>query len=131
MRIAQVYDRFPTKRECLDCLEQVYWNNTPLCPYCKTSNYSGLPLENRYHCNTCNTSFKVTVGTVFHNTKIDLQKWFFAIAKYFDTNNKICIRQLGRDLKVTKDTASFITSRLKIAAINESKQMQSLVYNLS
>jgi transposase-like protein len=30
--------------------------------------------QQRYHCNNCNTSYSVTVGTIFHDTKLDLQK---------------------------------------------------------
>jgi len=48
----------------------------------KSANQTPMPKEKkrRYHCNNCNTSFSVTVGTIFHRTHLPIQKWFLAIA---------------------------------------------------
>ena len=76
MNIIQIYRTFPKQQDCINHLEKVKWNNKPRCPYCKSTNQTSMPKENRYHCNNCNTSFSVMVGTIFENTKLDLQKWF-------------------------------------------------------
>ena len=47
---------------------------------------------------------------MFHKTKVDLQKWFFAIVE-----SDMGIRRLGVAITVTKDTASFMVSRIKKA----------------
>ena len=80
MNIPELYRKFPTQKDCIEHLEMVRWNSTPICPYCNSKKQTPLKNENRYHCNTCNTSFSVTVGTIFHKTKIDLQKWFLALS---------------------------------------------------
>ena len=71
-----------------------------------------MPKEERYHCNTCNKSYSVTVGTMFHKTKVDLQKWFYAIS-LIANNENISARQLGKEIDVTKDTAWFMMKRIK------------------
>ena len=112
MSIIQVYKQFPTQQDCIRYLEKVRWDNIPVCPYCKSKNQSPAPKEQRYHCNTCNTSFSVTVQTIFHRTRCDLQKWFFAIS-LLHTKKGISARQLARDIEVSKDTAWFILIRIR------------------
>jgi hypothetical protein len=48
---------------------------------------------------------------MFHKTKVDLQKWFFAIRQ-----SDISVRKLAVEIGVTKDTASFMLSRIRIAS---------------
>jgi transposase-like protein len=75
--------------------------------------------ELRHHCNTCNTTFSVTVGTIFHKTKMDLQKWFFAISLILNAKKDISARQLARDIDVNKDTAWFVEMRVRRAMIEQ------------
>lgn len=50
---------------------------------------------------------------MFHKTKVDLQKWFFAIPLILKEN--ISARQLAKTIEVTKDTACFMVGRVRIA----------------
>ncbi len=70
MNIIQIFQKFPTQDSCIKHLEQCKWNNTPKCPYCESINQTPLKDTYRYHCNNCNTSFSVTVGTIFHQTHL-------------------------------------------------------------
>jgi transposase-like protein len=115
MNLIQIYKKFPTSLDCIKHLENVRWKGKPTCPYCKSTNQSPLKNTNRYHCNTCNTSFSVTVGTIFHKTKCDLQKWFLAITLVLNAKKGISARQLARDIEVTKDTAWFMLMRIRKA----------------
>ena len=105
MNIVKIYEQFPANDDCIAHIEKVRWGDTPKCPYCKSSNSTPMPKEKRYHCNNCSTSYKVTVGTIFHHTHLPLQKWFLAIALILNAKKGIAVRQLGRDLNVNKDTA--------------------------
>ncbi len=127
MNIIQIYKLFPTQIDCLNHLEKVRWNNIPVCPYCKSIKVSGLPKENRHHCNTCNTSFRVTVGTIFHKTKVDLQKWFLAISLVLNAKKGISSRQLSRDIEVNKDTAWFMIMRIRKAFVEYGDLLKGIV----
>jgi transposase-like protein len=115
MNIVQVYKQFPTQESCIAHLENVRWHGKATCPYCKSIRVSPLKQEHRHHCNNCNTSFSVTVGTIFHKTKVDFQKWFVAISLVLNAKKGISARQLGRDIKVNKDTAWFMAMRIRRA----------------
>ncbi len=113
MNIAQLYKTFPTQQDCVNHLEKLRWSGKPVCPYCKSTNQTPMPKESRYHCNNCNTSFSVMVGTIFENTKLDFQKWFLAIFLALNSKNGISSRQLAKDIEVTKDTAWFMLKRIR------------------
>jgi transposase-like protein len=105
MDILKIYKDFPTQEACVKHLEFVRWSNIPACPYCKSLKSSVLSDGIRHHCNTCNTSYSVTVGTIFHKTKVDLQKWFLAAHLILSTDDQISVRQLAKDIGVNKNTA--------------------------
>ena len=113
--LLEFYKRFPTQEKCIKHLEKVFWSDIPTCPYCNSTRHTSMPQERRYHCGNCITSYSVTVKTIFHKTKVDLQKWFYAINIISAT--KISARQLAIVLEVTKDTACFMVSRIKNALI--------------
>jgi transposase-like protein len=94
-----------TQEECLTFLEHVYWKNGPICPYCKSSRATAYKNEHRYRCNNCFTSYSVTVGTLFHKTHVDLIKWFRAIQIILLSSEKVSIRNLSKELQVSKKTA--------------------------
>ena len=118
----KIYETFPTEKDCLSYLEKIRWNNKPSCPYCKSINSTPLSKENRHHCNNCNTSYKVTVGTIFHRTHLPLQKWFLAITIILNAKKGISSRQLSRDLQVNKDTAWRISMKIRDAMIQREQR---------
>jgi transposase-like protein len=112
MNIIEIYEMFPTENDCLTYLEHIRWDDKPKCPYCQSQQVTPMPKEQRYHCNNCNTSFSVTVGTIFHHTRLPLQKWFLALTLILNAKKGISARQLARDLKVNKDTAWRISMKI-------------------
>ncbi|MGA2781044.1 MAG: IS1595 family transposase [Smithella sp.] len=122
MNIVSVYKTFPTEKDCLSHIEKVRWHGKPICPYCQSSNQTPLPKEGRYHCNNCNTTFSVTVGTIFHHTHLPLQKWFLALSLVLNAKKGISARQLGRDLMVNKDTAWRMAMKIRQAMTQQAQR---------
>ena len=104
---------------CLAYLEKVRWNGVPRCPYCNSVSITTMPQQRRYHCNRCNTSFSVTAGTIFHKTRIELYKWFVAINYKLDPTRKISCRKLAHELGISKNTAWFVTERIRMSLLKE------------
>jgi len=104
MNIVRIYQLFPTEADCIAHLEAVRWKGEPFCPYCGSLNPTPLPKESRHHCNACNTTFSVTVGTIFHHTHLPLQKWFLAVSIVLNAKKGLSARQLARDLETNKNT---------------------------
>ena len=115
MNIDQIYRLFPTKATCVSHLEKVRWNDRPVCPYCGSDRRTPRPAEHRHQCNACHTSYSVTVRTVFHQTQVDLQKWFFAVSFVLNAKKNISVRQLSRKLQVNKNTAWRMGMRIRKA----------------
>ena len=128
MNIIQVYKLFPTQDDCLNHIEKVRWQGKPVCPYCKSTNATPYKSERRYHCNNCNTSYSVTVGTIFHKTHLDIQKWFLAIALILNAKKGISARQLARDLEVNKSTGWRMGMQIRKAMAEAEAKKNSLVF---
>lgn len=112
MTYKQLLQKIPNEIDCVKILENAIWNDKPKCPYCFSESYSILKEGKRYHCNTCNTSYSVTVKSVFHKTKIPLQVWFYIIHLKEMGRLDIPFRELGETLNVTKDTANRIVNKI-------------------
>lgn len=97
----------------LSILEQIRWGGKPKCPYCESNNATAYKSERRYHCNSCYTSYSVTVGTIFHKTHVDLEKWFLAIRLVMNSSGGISVRQLASEVGVNKNTAASMVKRIK------------------
>lgn len=115
MNLSEIYKKFPTQKECIDYLEKIRWKGEPTCPYCQSKKNHAAPAELRYFCHDCKRSFSVKVGTIFDDTRLELQKWFLAICLILNAKKGISSRQLARDLGVTKDTAWSMQMRIRIA----------------
>lgn len=103
----------------MDLLVAARWGKVPICPRCTASNFTPIPNENRYHCNMCRTSFSVTERSIFHKTRIDLQKWFYAIDRVYNSYRQISARQFASELEVNKNTAWRIYHKIKRALLEE------------
>jgi transposase-like protein len=125
MDITEIYHIFPTHDDCLTHLEKLRWHGTPKCPYCQSSRTTAAPKEKRHHCNSCNTTFSVTVGTIFHHTHLDLQKWFLAVCLTLNAKKGVAARQMARHLDVHKDTAWRMNMKIR-GAMAEREQRELL-----
>ena len=118
MNLIEVMERFPDQESCIEHLERIRWRGTPVCPHCehkvvKRKKESGVGRVGRWHCKGCGASFKVTHGTVFHGTKIPLQKWFLAISLTVNAKKGLSSCQLERDLDLNQKTAWYILTRIR------------------
>lgn len=124
MNIVEIYEKFPTEEDCIEHIERVRWHGKPVCPYCTSDRTT--PNENRHHCNSCNTSFSVTVDTIFHRTHLPLQKWFLAISLVLNAKKGISARQFSRDLKVNKNTAWYMGMRIRNAMFEQGELLRAI-----
>lgn len=107
-------------------LEKIRWNGTPTCPYCGSQSASRIEKGFRLHCNGCYTSYSVTVGTLFHKTHVDLQKWFRATSLVLHSS-KISARTLAKEIGVSKNTAAYMIQRIRNASNEDLLLLHSIV----
>ena len=118
MNLIEVMERFPDQEACIEHLENIRWGDNVVCPHCESEcvvgkNEDGIGRVGRYHCHDCGASFKVTCGTVFHGTKIPLQKWFLAIALIMNAKKSLSSYQLARDLDLKQKAAWYLQTRIR------------------
>jgi transposase-like protein len=111
------YKKFQNQLDCISFLSSVIWNDEPTCPRCGSTKHSQVKSKSAYHCNFCNRTFTVTMQTIFHKSKIDLQKWFYAISIMLHPHENITVRELAEKMEVAKDTAWAIQKKIKSALI--------------
>ena len=118
MNLIEVMECFPDQESCIEHLERIRWQGTAVCSHCgslsvKRKKAHTVGRVGRWNCHDCKASFKVTHGTVFHGTKIPLQKWFLAIALLLNAKKSLSSYQLQRDLDLNQKTAWFILTRIR------------------
>ena len=120
----KIYKIFPKRTDCILYLEDLVWPKTPACPYCGSNKNTPAKKEERYRCNGCHTSYSVTVGTIFHKTKVDLQKWYYVIS--IVTSTDISARKLSLNIGVTKDTACTMIKKTKRLFIDNGRLFEQI-----
>lgn len=82
-------------------LEQIRWPNEVACPHCGDTAVTRLtdaPRPGLFQCNGCRGQFTVTVGTIFEDSHVPLQKWVLAFALMCSAKKGISALQLQRNL---------------------------------
>jgi transposase-like protein len=69
----------------------------------------------RWQCYECRKSFSVTVGTIFHNTHIELQKWFLLISLMLNAKKGLSAYQAARDIELRRPTVWSMMHRIRNA----------------
>lgn len=105
-----------------EALEALRWPNGPTCPHCgvceNIAKVEGTKKSHRpglYYCNACKGQFTVTVGTVFEDSKVPLNKWWMAVYLLSSSKKGISSHQLHRTLGVAYRTAWFMSHRIREA----------------
>lgn len=117
---------FHSEEVCRQWFEELRWGGNPVCPHCATASKPyKLKDGKNYECSdkNCRSRFSVTVGTIFENTKLPLQKWFFAIYILSSHKKGISSLQLSRDLGITQKSAWFVNHRIREMLASEKPEM--------
>lgn len=113
--IKSLYDlttAFPDEQACITYLERIRWASRPISPFDKTSKVYKCA-GNKYKCKNTGKYFNVRTGTMYDNTKVPLQKWFFATWVITSHKKGISSVQLAKDIGITQKTAWFMLQRIR------------------
>lgn len=114
-----------TEEEAREMLESIRWPNGAVCPKCG-SDKGAYKLQSKpeskhkirpgvYKCKSCRKKFTVTVGTIFEDSHIPLDKWMIAIYLMNASKKGISAHQLHRMLDITYKAAWFMCHRIRFA----------------
>lgn len=103
-------------------LEALHWPNGPVCPHCgncdpeRITKLAGKSTRSGVHkCKDCSKPFTVTVGTIFEDSKIPLNKWLLAFRLLNGGKKGFSAHELHRSLGITYKSAWFMAHRIREA----------------
>lgn len=103
-------------------LEALHWPNGPVCPHCgncdaaRITKLAGKSTRSGVHkCKECSKPFTVTVGTIFEDSKIPINKWLLAFRLLNGGKKGFSAHELHRSLGITYKSAWFMAHRIREA----------------
>jgi transposase-like protein len=110
-----IIDRFGDEQRCWEFLVGLRWPNGIACGECGSMDIGLIAKRNRFYCKDCRKQFAATSGTAFADSHLPLRKWFLAVFLMCESKKGISALQLQTMLKVSYNTAWFLTHRIRHA----------------
>lgn len=99
LSLLEFFKRFPDEDSCWMELVRLRWPQGKSCPTCGKG--MGFVKTRRvFQCNPCHKQVSVTAGTMFHQSHIPLQKWFWAIFLMATSSKGISMLNLRKHLGI-------------------------------
>lgn len=115
MTIIDLNRAFATEDKCLEFIKRARWPHGIACPRCKATTVSTLKKQAKFECSKCFYQFSVTAGTIFHDSRLPLEKWFLAAYLMCESRKGVSANQLKRVLGISYKTAWFLCHRIRAA----------------
>lgn len=129
MNMIDLLQTYPTHEHCVELLEKMRWGDKIKCAYCGSENTNTYMARGKkvHYCNTCIHSFSATVGTIFHSTKIPLNKWFILISLMLNAKKGLSACQASRDLGIRRMTVWSMMHRVRKAMADNDTLLSGIV----
>src|ERR1700722_8072317 len=135
--LIDIQKEFATTEQCLNYLEAMRWPNGVQCLACESKDvrkfstkegqrkkvkngvetFVKVPARHLYECKECGKQFTATVGTIFNDSHLPIEKWMLAVALTINAKKGLSAKQLERDLDINYRTAWYLAHRLREAMI--------------
>jgi hypothetical protein len=104
---------YPDKESCYEFLSQLKWANGYHCRKCNNDHFFNGHILHSRRCSKCGYEESVTTYTVFHTTRIPINKAFYMIFLIYSTKGKISSHKLSELLSIRQSTCWTFGSRIK------------------
>ena len=115
MNMMTLLEQFHSEERCREVLAVLRWPNGVTCPRCSETKHSYDSERFVYDCYSCGYQFSVLAGTIFHDTKLPLRKWFIAVALMVEVKKGMSANQMKRTIGVSYKTAWYLCHRIRAA----------------
>src|SRR5208337_93207 len=118
--LTDIATAFSTDEKCRELLERLRWPAGPECPRCHTQDLTRISTNKKLlWCADCKYTFTVTAGTIFNDSHLPLETWFFAVVLLVEARKGMSAMQLRRTLwgqhKGSYKTAWYLCHRIRAA----------------
>jgi len=105
---------YPDKESCNQFLSELKWKDGYHCRKCKNTHYYNGHIPYSRRCSKCGYEESVTTYTIFHNTRIPINKAFYMIFLIYSTKGKISSHKLAEILNIRQSTCWTYGSKIKL-----------------
>lgn len=112
-------EKFGSEDKCHAYLEELRWPDGVECPRCQSKKISRIKARRQFDCDGCRYQFSVRVGTLFHDSKLPLWKWFLAAYVMGESKKGVSALQLSRMLGVSPKTGWYLCHRIRASMHDE------------
>jgi len=99
-------------------LEELRWPDGPVCPRCGSGRTGYLEARGKHYCRECAYQFRVTAGTVLHDSHLSPSKWLIAVGLLLDSERGFPATRLQGILGCSYKSAWFVEHRIRAAIAN-------------
>jgi len=117
--IVELMEQFGSEDACHDALEELRWPDGVACLRCGSVKISRIKKRRQFECVDCFYQFSVRAGTIFHDSKLPLWKWFLCIYMMVESKKGISANQIKRMLGISYKTAWYLCHRIRAAMKEE------------
>lgn len=104
---------YPDKDSCYRFLAELKWTEDFKCKKCASTSYIQGRSNFSRRCKKCDYDEAVTNGTVFHNSKIPINKGFYLLYLLYSYRGKISSHKLSEILNIRQGTCWTYANRAK------------------
>ena len=79
MTLLDFQARFPDEKACWEYLVKMRWPDGVMCPSCNSKKMDLIKTRKVFECRGCRRQVYAMAGTIFHKSRVPLQKWFWVI----------------------------------------------------
>jgi transposase-like protein len=120
--LLEFLDRFGTNEACLEYLRTIRWPEGFRCPACGSCD-GWATARGTMYCRGCDRQTSPTAGTILHNSRTPIRKWFLAVWLMCTQKTGVSARTIQRELKVGYKTAWLILQKLRHAMVREERNL--------
>lgn len=120
---------YPDKETCYEFLAQLKWSNGYHCRKCSNDHYFAGHILHSRRCSKCGYEESVTTYTIFHNTRIPINKAFYMIFLIYSSKGKISSHKLSELLSIRQSTCWTFGSRIKKVMDDRKKTLKKSAKN--
>ncbi|WP_440792843.1 7TM diverse intracellular signaling domain-containing protein [Pedobacter sp. 22226] len=120
---------YPDKETCYEFLAELKWSNGYHCRKCSNDHYFAGHIMHSRRCSKCGYEESVTTYTIFHNTRIPINKAFYMIFLIYSSKGKISSHKLSELLSIRQSTCWTFGSRIKKVMDDRKKTLKKTAKN--
>lgn len=109
------FNTFKDDASCLAYLYEQKWKNGFACPKCGGKQECKSSLLFHKRCKACKHFASATANTLFHKSKIGLQKAFVMLFRMSATTKSVSAEQLAKNVGVNRKTALAFQHKVRLA----------------